>query len=204
MGSDPFASSFLGICINGRVSHKHVRGSGTVGSVGSARESWSSHKKLPEEEPLWLSLLRDMVWSTRSLLSFMAEQPSQLKYIEWPTFASTVCLVVVVTTYEKERDSLWSQKSIQNQKSEREKRVTSGEVGRKIWEVLSLKNLLEACFFLKLNRDATTISASINSLSISLSLSGKKNLINSDEENDDDEGFFLIRCPLKNQTGPVR
>jgi len=45
--------------------------------------------------------------STRSLLSFMAEQPSQLKYIEWPTFASTVCLVVVVTTYEKERDSLW-------------------------------------------------------------------------------------------------
>ncbi|KAG7544435.1 Protein translocase complex SecE/Sec61-gamma subunit [Arabidopsis suecica] len=82
--------------INGRVSHKHVRGYGTVVSVG---QSWN---KLPEEEPLWLSLLRDIVGSTRSLLSFMAEQPSQLKYIEWPSFTSTLktatlslCLVAV-------------------------------------------------------------------------------------------------------------
>ncbi|XP_010436944.1 PREDICTED: uncharacterized protein LOC104720763 [Camelina sativa] len=84
--------------INGRVSHKPVV------TVGCSRQSWSSHNKQPseEEEPLWLSLLRDIVWSTRSLLSFMAEQPSQLKYIEWPSFTSTLktatlslCLVAV-------------------------------------------------------------------------------------------------------------
>ncbi|XP_023633979.1 uncharacterized protein LOC17879190 [Capsella rubella] len=89
--------------INGRVgNHKHAGGYGSVVSVGFARQSWSSLNKLPEEEPLWLSLLRDIVWSTRSLFSFMAEQPSQLKYIEWPSFASTLktatlslCLVAV-------------------------------------------------------------------------------------------------------------
>ncbi|XP_010431785.1 PREDICTED: uncharacterized protein LOC104716130 [Camelina sativa] len=84
--------------INGRVSHKPVV------TVGCSRQSWSSHnnKHLSEEEPLWLSLLRDIVWSTRSLFSFMAEQPSQLKYIEWPSFTSTLktatlslCLVAV-------------------------------------------------------------------------------------------------------------
>lgn len=35
----------------------------------------------------------------------MAEQPSQLKYIEWPTFTTTVCAVytksVFVVTYEE-------------------------------------------------------------------------------------------------------
>ncbi|KAL1192689.1 hypothetical protein V5N11_004806 [Cardamine amara subsp. amara] len=88
--------------INGRVSYKQVGGYGTV-SVDFARQSWSSHKELPEEDPpLWLSLVRDIFWSTRSLFSFMAEQPSQLKYIEWPSFTTTLktatlslCLVAV-------------------------------------------------------------------------------------------------------------
>ncbi|EOA18412.1 hypothetical protein CARUB_v10006955mg, partial [Capsella rubella] len=48
--------------INGRVgNHKHAGGYGSVVSVGFARQSWSSLNKLPEEEPLWLSLLRDIV-----------------------------------------------------------------------------------------------------------------------------------------------
>ena len=36
--------------------------------------------------------------STRSVFSFMAEQPSQLKFIEWPSFTTTVCYVVSATT----------------------------------------------------------------------------------------------------------
>ncbi|ESQ53093.1 hypothetical protein EUTSA_v10026464mg [Eutrema salsugineum] len=75
-------------CLNGRVSYKHVGGYCTV-SVGLARQSPSFRDELPEE-PLWLSLVWDIFWSTRSLFSFMAEQPSQLKFIEWPSFTTTL------------------------------------------------------------------------------------------------------------------
>ncbi|CAH8338579.1 unnamed protein product [Eruca vesicaria subsp. sativa] len=66
-----------------RVSYKHVGGYRAV----SAHQSRSFHE---EEPPLWLSLIRDIVWSTRDLFSFMAEQPSQLKFIEWPSFTTTL------------------------------------------------------------------------------------------------------------------
>uniref|UniRef100_A0A1J3HLG2 Uncharacterized protein n=1 Tax=Noccaea caerulescens TaxID=107243 RepID=A0A1J3HLG2_NOCCA len=64
--------------LNGRVSYncKHVGGYCTAVSVGSP----SFNEELPE----------DPLWSTRSLLSFMAEQPRQLKFIEWPSFTSTL------------------------------------------------------------------------------------------------------------------
>uniref|UniRef100_A0A1J3DQX1 Uncharacterized protein n=1 Tax=Noccaea caerulescens TaxID=107243 RepID=A0A1J3DQX1_NOCCA len=69
--------------LNGRVSYnyKHVGGYCTAVSAGSP----SFNEELPED-PLWLSLVR----STTSLLSFMAEQPRQLKFIEWPSFTSTL------------------------------------------------------------------------------------------------------------------
>ncbi|XP_038888680.1 uncharacterized protein LOC120078486 [Benincasa hispida] len=41
-------------------------------------------------EPFFLSLIKETVWGLRSLLIFLAEQPSQLKYIEWPSFQSTL------------------------------------------------------------------------------------------------------------------
>ncbi|KAM0949142.1 putative protein translocase complex, SecE/Sec61-gamma subunit [Dioscorea sansibarensis] len=41
-------------------------------------------------EPFWLSLIRDVVWSVRYLVDFLVEQPSQLKYIEWPQFGTTM------------------------------------------------------------------------------------------------------------------
>ncbi|KAK4410899.1 hypothetical protein Sango_0162900 [Sesamum angolense] len=41
-------------------------------------------------EPFWLNLIREAIWTTRSLLLFLVEQPSQLKYIEWPSFQSTL------------------------------------------------------------------------------------------------------------------
>ncbi|XP_068664236.1 uncharacterized protein [Aristolochia californica] len=40
-------------------------------------------------DPFWLSFIREAFGALRSLLAFLAEQPSQLKYIEWPTFQST-------------------------------------------------------------------------------------------------------------------
>ncbi|KAF8088225.1 hypothetical protein N665_0549s0033 [Sinapis alba] len=75
--------------LNGRISYKPITVGGypTV-SVGCARQSPSFHDKL--EPPLWLSLVRDIVGSTRSVFSFMVEQPSQLKFIEWPSFTTTL------------------------------------------------------------------------------------------------------------------
>ncbi|XP_077236219.1 uncharacterized protein LOC143877839 isoform X3 [Tasmannia lanceolata] len=41
-------------------------------------------------DPFWLSPIKESFWALRSLLVFLVEQPSQLKYIEWPTFQSTL------------------------------------------------------------------------------------------------------------------
>ncbi|KAL7120384.1 hypothetical protein ACP275_02G119200 [Erythranthe tilingii] len=41
-------------------------------------------------EPFWLNPIREAFWNTRSLLLFLIEQPGQLKYIEWPSFQSTL------------------------------------------------------------------------------------------------------------------
>ncbi|PKI78667.1 uncharacterized protein LOC116205036 isoform X1 [Punica granatum] len=45
---------------------------------------------LSPEEPFWLALIKELIWSLKSMLSFLREQPSQLKYIEWPSFQSTL------------------------------------------------------------------------------------------------------------------
>ncbi|TQD75260.1 hypothetical protein C1H46_039223 [Malus baccata] len=42
------------------------------------------------QEPYFLSLVKEAVWGLRSLFVFLVEQPSQLKYIEWPGFHSTL------------------------------------------------------------------------------------------------------------------
>ncbi|KAG6589021.1 hypothetical protein SDJN03_17586, partial [Cucurbita argyrosperma subsp. sororia] len=41
-------------------------------------------------EPFFLGIIKETVWGLRSLFIFLAEQPSQLKYIEWPSFQSTL------------------------------------------------------------------------------------------------------------------
>ncbi|CAA0808970.1 Unknown protein [Striga hermonthica] len=41
-------------------------------------------------EPSWLNFIGDVIRTLRSLFLFLAEQPSQLKYIEWPSFGSTL------------------------------------------------------------------------------------------------------------------
>ncbi|KAJ3677058.1 hypothetical protein LUZ60_002782 [Juncus effusus] len=53
-------------------------------------------------EPFWLSLFKDIAWSLRALFVFLAEQPSQLKYIEWPGFQSTLktaALTLVIVAF---------------------------------------------------------------------------------------------------------
>ncbi|XP_078433546.1 uncharacterized protein LOC144704859 [Wolffia australiana] len=42
------------------------------------------------QEPFLLTLFKDIIWSVGFLFSFLAAQPGQLKYIEWPSFLSTL------------------------------------------------------------------------------------------------------------------
>ncbi|CAK8533688.1 unnamed protein product [Lathyrus sativus] len=42
------------------------------------------------EEPVLLTLIKESLWGLRSLFVFLIEQPSQLKYIEWPSFSNTL------------------------------------------------------------------------------------------------------------------
>ncbi|XP_020701380.1 uncharacterized protein LOC110113241 isoform X1 [Dendrobium catenatum] len=42
-----------------------------------------------DQKPFWLTMVHDIAQSLRSLALFLLEQPSQLKYIEWPPLEST-------------------------------------------------------------------------------------------------------------------
>uniref|UniRef100_A0A0E0QS62 Uncharacterized protein n=1 Tax=Oryza rufipogon TaxID=4529 RepID=A0A0E0QS62_ORYRU len=46
--------------------------------------------QLDDDEPLWLAVVRDITWGLRSFLAFLAEQPRQLKHLEWPGFRNTL------------------------------------------------------------------------------------------------------------------
>ncbi|XP_006660675.1 uncharacterized protein LOC102705941 [Oryza brachyantha] len=43
-----------------------------------------------DDEPLWLAVVRDITWGLRSFVAFLAEQPRQLKHLEWPGFRNTL------------------------------------------------------------------------------------------------------------------
>ncbi|GKV23985.1 hypothetical protein SLEP1_g33647 [Rubroshorea leprosula] len=60
-----------------------------VRSVRSNRDQLSFNDEF-QEKPFWLSLIEDSIWALRSLCSFLVGQPGQLKYIEWPSFQSTL------------------------------------------------------------------------------------------------------------------
>ncbi|ESW23115.1 hypothetical protein PHAVU_004G019500 [Phaseolus vulgaris] len=53
-----------------------------------------SYDGLPEE-PLLLSLIKEVIWGLKYLFVFLVEQPSQLKYVEWPSFSSTLRTAVL-------------------------------------------------------------------------------------------------------------
>ncbi|XVF67973.1 hypothetical protein PTKIN_Ptkin10aG0165000 [Pterospermum kingtungense] len=60
-----------------------------VKCMRSNRDQLIFDDELPEE-PFLLSLIRETLRGLRSLFGFLVEQPSQLKYIEWPSFQSTL------------------------------------------------------------------------------------------------------------------
>nr|XP_011458693.1 PREDICTED: uncharacterized protein LOC101294420 isoform X2 [Fragaria vesca subsp. vesca] len=64
-------------------------GTAYAASVGKDHHQLSADDGVPQE-PFLLSLFKETVWSLRSLFNFLLEQPSQLKYIEWPGFRSTL------------------------------------------------------------------------------------------------------------------
>ncbi|XP_059277181.1 uncharacterized protein LOC132031291 isoform X2 [Lycium ferocissimum] len=43
-----------------------------------------------DEEPFLINSMKQAIWTAKSILLFLAEQPSQLKYIKWPGFQSTM------------------------------------------------------------------------------------------------------------------
>ncbi|KAJ8765157.1 hypothetical protein K2173_010648 [Erythroxylum novogranatense] len=58
-------------------------------SVGKSDYQLRYGDDLPQE-PFWFSLIKDAIWGLKSLVVFLFEQPGQLKYIEWPSFQSTL------------------------------------------------------------------------------------------------------------------
>ncbi|KAG8655806.1 uncharacterized protein LOC110613177 isoform X2 [Manihot esculenta] len=58
-------------------------------SAGRNQYQWSYQDDMPPE-PFVLTLVKEVVWGVKWLFSFLIEQPSQLKYLEWPSFQSTV------------------------------------------------------------------------------------------------------------------
>uniref|UniRef100_A0ACD5Y171 Uncharacterized protein n=3 Tax=Avena sativa TaxID=4498 RepID=A0ACD5Y171_AVESA len=43
-----------------------------------------------DDDPLWLLVVRDFAAGLRSFVAFLANQPRQLKYLEWPGFQNTL------------------------------------------------------------------------------------------------------------------
>ncbi|KAK9070862.1 hypothetical protein SSX86_009430 [Deinandra increscens subsp. villosa] len=58
-------------------------------SVGGRNHELRLHNN-DGKEPFWLAPTRGFIRGLTSVFSFLAEQPSQLKYIEWPGFQNTL------------------------------------------------------------------------------------------------------------------
>ncbi|TVU09772.1 hypothetical protein EJB05_43267, partial [Eragrostis curvula] len=54
------------------------------------QEVRASEYQFDDDEPLWLAVVRDLAAGLRGLVAFLAEQPRQLKYLEWPGFQNTL------------------------------------------------------------------------------------------------------------------
>uniref|UniRef100_A0A0E0M1W4 Uncharacterized protein n=1 Tax=Oryza punctata TaxID=4537 RepID=A0A0E0M1W4_ORYPU len=62
-----------------------------VAATGHGRQELrASQYQFDDDEPLWLAVVRDITWGLRSCLAFLAEQPRQLKHLEWPGFRNTL------------------------------------------------------------------------------------------------------------------
>ncbi|XP_047981432.1 uncharacterized protein LOC125222711 isoform X1 [Salvia hispanica] len=61
-----------------------------VPTICAGRNYELDHNDDYHKEPFLLDMVKTVTWATQSLFQFLAEQPSQLRYIEWPSFQSTV------------------------------------------------------------------------------------------------------------------
>ncbi|PUZ70939.1 hypothetical protein GQ55_2G275300 [Panicum hallii var. hallii] len=57
--------------------------------------------QIDDDEPFWLAVFRDLAVGLKGLVAFLAEQPRQLKHLEWPGLrntlkTSTLTLVLVL------------------------------------------------------------------------------------------------------------
>ncbi|CAJ1946813.1 unnamed protein product [Sphenostylis stenocarpa] len=79
-----------------KMREKHANHSSTKFFTSAARSGHqlSYDDDLPEE-PFLLSLINDVIWGIKYLFVFLVEQPSQLKYVEWPSFSSTLRTAVL-------------------------------------------------------------------------------------------------------------
>ncbi|XP_050232445.1 uncharacterized protein LOC126681104 [Mercurialis annua] len=79
-----------------RIQYNPVNSSSTkkILSVRSDNYQLSYEDELPQES-YWLRFIKEAIWATKSLFIFLVEQPSQLKYIEWPSFQSTLKTAVL-------------------------------------------------------------------------------------------------------------
>ncbi|KAI3804039.1 hypothetical protein L1987_32207 [Smallanthus sonchifolius] len=63
-------------------------------SVGRRNQELSFHNH-DGKEPFWLAPTQGFLRGLKFVFSFLAEQPSQLKYIEWPGFQNTLKTAVL-------------------------------------------------------------------------------------------------------------
>eukprot|EP01018_Ginkgo_biloba_P007074 Gb_22317 [translate_table: standard] len=60
-----------------------------IAATGADRTYFGVNDDL-DIEPFWLWLVKELLSGLKSALLFLWEQPGQLKYIEWPSFQSTL------------------------------------------------------------------------------------------------------------------
>ncbi|CAN6217875.1 unnamed protein product [Urochloa humidicola] len=57
------------------------------------QELRASEYQFDDNEPLWLAVVRDLAVGFKGFVAFLAEQPRQLKHLEWPGFQNTVGII---------------------------------------------------------------------------------------------------------------
>ncbi|XP_044489333.1 uncharacterized protein LOC123213806 [Mangifera indica] len=82
--TQPISRGGIGYWVQKGLGHEHVN------SVGRDYQHRLSFDDDIPDEPLLLTCVKEAIWALRSLFVFLAEQPSQLKYIEWPGFQHTL------------------------------------------------------------------------------------------------------------------
>ncbi|KAM3257848.1 hypothetical protein ACQJBY_049892 [Aegilops geniculata] len=74
-------------CLLGRLARRLK----CAAASGNGRQGLrASQYRFDDDEPLWLAVVREFAVSVRNLVVFLAEQPGQLKHLEWPGFRNTL------------------------------------------------------------------------------------------------------------------